>query len=419
MQHAPMRGWDPELAQEPHVYRMLEVGGRCGLALVLGGGVAAAWRHALARQAAGVVGWRTRAMRRLGSWRGACQVGPGEARACPALRTRAGRPACRAHSASPPALRPGPARQAVHHYGEALKAIINEKFGDGIMSGAGMKGNGGRALRVPGAARRCACPGRGGCTPPCHGPSMPLPAPTPAPAAIDFYCTVDKVKGKHGEDRAVITFNGEPRPKDMCGAPGGAACRCCHAARTTSCSLPCCQTTQASSCRMWSSGPRTTRRRGSEAVGGLRAAPASGWWERVPAIPSTERTVRGQQRKPVYTFIQPTVVHHMPIVHMPLDPAAATKGRGSGGNACSALALGARSGGSGGGAQSPGAIELRRHPQLASCCHEVIPLHTSRNGPGTRAGEPFAAGQPEQGALAAGAAGSGGANVRARQRAVR
>lgn len=26
MQHAPMRGWDPELAQEPHVYRTLEVG---------------------------------------------------------------------------------------------------------------------------------------------------------------------------------------------------------------------------------------------------------------------------------------------------------------------------------------------------------------------------------------------------------
>ncbi|PRW33314.1 cyanate hydratase [Chlorella sorokiniana] len=77
MQHAPMRGWDPELAQEPHVYRMLE---------------------------------------------------------------------------------------AVHHYGEALKAIINEQFGDGIMS------------------------------------------------AIDFYCTVDKIKGKHGEDRAVITFNGKFLP---------------------------------------------------------------------------------------------------------------------------------------------------------------------------------------------------------------
>lgn len=38
----------------------------------------------------------------------------------------------------------------------------------------------------------------------------PCPGPTAAPlfAAIDFYCTVDKIKGKHGEDRAVITFNG-------------------------------------------------------------------------------------------------------------------------------------------------------------------------------------------------------------------
>ena len=24
MQHAPMRGWDPEIEQEPHVYRLLE-----------------------------------------------------------------------------------------------------------------------------------------------------------------------------------------------------------------------------------------------------------------------------------------------------------------------------------------------------------------------------------------------------------
>ncbi|KAL4440026.1 hypothetical protein ABPG75_003027 [Micractinium tetrahymenae] len=91
MQQAPMRGWDPELHQEPHVYRMLE---------------------------------------------------------------------------------------AVSHYGEALKAIINEKFGDGIMS------------------------------------------------AIDFYCTVDKVQGKQGENRVVITFNGkflphvEQRAEDNTAATG-------------------------------------------------------------------------------------------------------------------------------------------------------------------------------------------------------
>lgn len=54
--------------------------------------------------------------------------------------------------------------EAVLHYGEGLKSIVNEKFGDGIMS------------------------------------------------AIDFYLTVDKVKGSQGEDRVVITFNGKFLP---------------------------------------------------------------------------------------------------------------------------------------------------------------------------------------------------------------
>jgi hypothetical protein len=35
--------------------------------------------------------------------------------------------------------------------------------------------------------------------------------PTPLGAAIDFYCTVDKVTGKQGEARVVITFNGKVR----------------------------------------------------------------------------------------------------------------------------------------------------------------------------------------------------------------
>ena len=47
------------------------------------------------------------------------------------------------------------------HYGESIKAIMNEKFGDGIMS------------------------------------------------AIDFKLTVDKVKGDKGEDRMVVTMNGK------------------------------------------------------------------------------------------------------------------------------------------------------------------------------------------------------------------
>ncbi|GJD12248.1 Cyanate hydratase [Galdieria sulphuraria] len=49
--------------------------------------------------------------------------------------------------------------EAITHYGEALKALVNEKCGDGIMS------------------------------------------------AIDMYVTVDKIKGKHGEDRIVVKLN--------------------------------------------------------------------------------------------------------------------------------------------------------------------------------------------------------------------
>ncbi|KAM0827435.1 hypothetical protein ACQ4PT_068201 [Festuca glaucescens] len=54
--------------------------------------------------------------------------------------------------------------EAIMHFGESIKDIINEDFGDGIMS------------------------------------------------AIDFYCTVDKVKGVDGKDRAVITFDGKYLP---------------------------------------------------------------------------------------------------------------------------------------------------------------------------------------------------------------
>jgi len=54
--------------------------------------------------------------------------------------------------------------EAVTHYGEAIKGIINEQCGDGIMS------------------------------------------------AIDFYCDVGTTTGKHGEKRVVITFNGKFLP---------------------------------------------------------------------------------------------------------------------------------------------------------------------------------------------------------------
>ena len=49
------------------------------------------------------------------------------------------------------------------HYAEAIKAIMNEELGDGIMS------------------------------------------------AIDMFATIDTIKGKAGEDRLVITLNGKVR----------------------------------------------------------------------------------------------------------------------------------------------------------------------------------------------------------------
>uniref|UniRef100_A0A7S0LE89 Cyanate hydratase n=1 Tax=Coccolithus braarudii TaxID=221442 RepID=A0A7S0LE89_9EUKA len=54
--------------------------------------------------------------------------------------------------------------EAVTHYGEAIKRLINEQCGDGIMS------------------------------------------------AIDFYCDVGTTTGKQGEKRVVITFNGKFLP---------------------------------------------------------------------------------------------------------------------------------------------------------------------------------------------------------------
>eukprot|EP00850_Spirogloea_muscicola_P014926 SM000110S18933 [mRNA] locus=s110:325631:327116:- [translate_table: standard] len=54
--------------------------------------------------------------------------------------------------------------EAVMHYGRTFTVLLQEKFGDGIMS------------------------------------------------AIDFFCTMDKIKGKHGEDRCLISFNGKFLP---------------------------------------------------------------------------------------------------------------------------------------------------------------------------------------------------------------
>ncbi|XP_047317396.1 cyanate hydratase [Impatiens glandulifera] len=54
--------------------------------------------------------------------------------------------------------------EAIMHFGGSIKEIINEEFGDGIMS------------------------------------------------AIDFYCSVDKIKGADGKDRVVVTLDGKYLP---------------------------------------------------------------------------------------------------------------------------------------------------------------------------------------------------------------
>ncbi|KAJ6828839.1 cyanate hydratase [Iris pallida] len=54
--------------------------------------------------------------------------------------------------------------EAIMHFGESIKEIINEDFGDGIMS------------------------------------------------AIDFYCSVDKIQGVDGKDRVVVTLDGKYLP---------------------------------------------------------------------------------------------------------------------------------------------------------------------------------------------------------------
>ncbi|KAB1219309.1 Cyanate hydratase [Morella rubra] len=60
--------------------------------------------------------------------------------------------------------------EAVMHFGESIKEIVNEEFGDGIMS------------------------------------------------AIDFFCSVDKIKGMDGKDRVVLTFDGKylPHTEQVC-----------------------------------------------------------------------------------------------------------------------------------------------------------------------------------------------------------
>lgn len=141
MQRAPNRCWDPDLHQEPHVYRMLEASVPPGWRRVycLAGGEPACHPAALAHTRACLlwcffVLWlcSINAAANCGSARLDMLSGrhPG-AKRCLALPSPA---FC---SFANPRIA-WPLLQAVSHYGEALKAIVNEKFGDGIMSGVGL-----------------------------------------------------------------------------------------------------------------------------------------------------------------------------------------------------------------------------------------------------------------------------------------
>ena len=111
MQRCPMRSWDPELIKEPHIYRLYEVSHRTGAPAACGFWLITYRREKVAVESA----------------------------------------------AEPSGL------QAVMHYGEAIKAIMNEEAGDGIES------------------------------------------------AIDCFLDVKVIEGKAGEKRLCVVINGKVR----------------------------------------------------------------------------------------------------------------------------------------------------------------------------------------------------------------
>ena len=109
-------------------------------------------------------------------------------------------------------------QEAIMHNGEAIKALINEEFGDGkcvclVRCSLFPEGRAvlGMRCRLQQSANR-----------PHPRETLPLDrrvakqwltntllrAPAGIMSAIDFYCTVDRMEGTQGERRVVITFNG-------------------------------------------------------------------------------------------------------------------------------------------------------------------------------------------------------------------
>ena len=90
--------------------------------------------------------------------------------------------------------------------GNSMVALVQEIFGDGIMS---VRGGVGLAcclllLAVEMSARRARCT----CA---HAATAHewVPAAPNRIQAINFYMNVEKIKGTEGDDRVIITFNGK------------------------------------------------------------------------------------------------------------------------------------------------------------------------------------------------------------------
>lgn len=110
--------------------------------------------------------------------------------------------------------------EAVTHYGESIKAIMNEELGDGIMSAIDMYATVGRSQLLS------FCQALTQCAPQAASIATPEPrtklcqvldllstfrAPLSCTCLHHLLLQVDVIKGKTGENRLVITLNGKVR----------------------------------------------------------------------------------------------------------------------------------------------------------------------------------------------------------------
>ncbi|GER52257.1 cyanate hydratase [Striga asiatica] len=90
--------------------------------------------------------------------------------------------------------------EAVMHFGESIKEIINEEFGDGMSNSDYGQGLVETKLAFLFSIYVCGYF------------YLSFQERSCIMSAIDFYCSVDKVKGIDGKDRVVVTFDGKYLP---------------------------------------------------------------------------------------------------------------------------------------------------------------------------------------------------------------